>query len=318
MFRLFHVTTALVFLYSCTQPPKEALPENSPNGPFIIVLGVTQDAGYPQTGCYEPHCMRAWNNPELKRKAVSLGLVDPKSKKKWLFEATPDIREQLFELQKVAPDSIYEFAGIFLTHGHMGHYTGLMHIGNESMNARDINVYAMPRMASYLSNDGPWSQLVDYKNIQIQPLEDSTQMTLTDEITVMPFRVPHREEYTEAVGYQVFINEKSVIFIPDIDKWHFWNVDLASEHPNWDYAFLDAAFFQDGELPGRDMSKIKHPYVTESYTYFDEVPADKKSNIYFIHFNHTNPLLVEGSPEQAEVTEKGFNYAFEGQILPLE
>jgi hypothetical protein len=43
---------------------------------FIQVLGIAQDAGYPQTSCYQPHCMRAWENPELRRKASSIAVVD--------------------------------------------------------------------------------------------------------------------------------------------------------------------------------------------------------------------------------------------------
>ena len=25
--------------------------------PYLFILGVAQDAGYPQVGCYQPHCM---------------------------------------------------------------------------------------------------------------------------------------------------------------------------------------------------------------------------------------------------------------------
>ena len=310
----------LFFLIACSQSVKSDLPvqrENNDN-PFIVVLGIAQDAGYPQTGCYQPHCMRAWNDPSLRRKVVSLALVDPVTKKKWLFEATPDIKEQLYELNKIAPDSVYSFDGVFMTHGHMGHYTGLMQLGFESMNVKNLNVYAMPRMHEYLSTSGPWSQLVGFENIILKPIQDSTKIQLTENISVMPFTVPHRDEFTETVGFQIIGPDKSLVFIPDIDKWHLWDVNLAAEHSSWDYAFVDATFYQDGELPGRDMSKVKHPFVSESFKYFDLLPDDKKSGVYFIHFNHTNPLLIDGSDTQKEVTAKGFNYAFEGLMVGLE
>ncbi len=116
-------------------------------------------------------------------------------------------------------------------------------------------------------------------------------------------------------GFQIFASGKSLVFIPNIDKWHMWNVNLAEIHDTWDYAFIDATFFRDGELPGRNMSKIFHPFVTESFEYFESVPAKKKADVHFIHFNHTNPLLIDGSPSQKEVKDKGFNYAYEGQII---
>ena len=93
----------------------------------LVVLGIAQDAGYPQLNCYKPHCMPAWKDTSLKKLASSLGLIDTQNKKKYLFEATPDIREQMYKLHTLAPDSQYTLDGVFLTHAHMGHYTGLIH-----------------------------------------------------------------------------------------------------------------------------------------------------------------------------------------------
>eukprot|EP00957_Ditylum_brightwellii_P156501 11911053-Ditylum_brightwellii.AAC.1 len=64
--------------------------------------------------------------------------------------------------------------GIFLTHAHIGHYTGLMYLGREALGAVDVPVYAMPRMRSFLKNNGPWSQLVSLGNINIQNLEEKS------------------------------------------------------------------------------------------------------------------------------------------------
>ncbi|NNE06696.1 MAG: pyrroloquinoline quinone biosynthesis protein PqqB, partial [Xanthomonadales bacterium] len=192
--------------------------EGSSNGaevdsPFLFVLGVAQDAGYPQAGCYRPHCMPGWNNRDLRRSVVSLGLVDPAGGKKYLFEATPDLPEQLFELEKIAPTDRFELAGVFLTHAHIGHYTGLMYFGHESMGARDVPVYAMPRMREYLGNHGPWSQLVAYQNIRLVHLEADLPADL-GMLKVTPFLVPHRKEYSEPVGFRIDGPNKSALFIP--------------------------------------------------------------------------------------------------------
>ena len=128
--------------------------------PYLYILGVAQDAGYPQAGNYAAHSMPGWNDPGLRRGSASLGLIDPESKKKYMFDATPNFPAQLFDLEKEAPGEHYEFAGIFLTHAHIGHYSGLMFLGHEAMGASQVPVYAMPRMRQYLSTNGPWSQLV--------------------------------------------------------------------------------------------------------------------------------------------------------------
>jgi pyrroloquinoline quinone biosynthesis protein B len=284
---------------------------------FIQVLGIAQDAGYPQTNCYQPHCMRAWHRPELRRNASSIALVSESSKTKYLFDATPDMREQLYDLQQVAPDKDYALDGVFLTHGHIGHYTGLMHFGREAVGASGVPVYAMPRMREFLSTNGPWDQLVRLGNIELRGLVDGKAVKPGPGVTITPFTVPHRDEYTETVGYRIDGPDKSAVFIPDIDKWEMWSMDILEIVRSVDYALVDATFFRDGELGGRDMSKIKHPFVSESMALFDSLKEEERARVIFIHMNHTNPLLIDGSPEQAEVERRGFRYAREGMRLDL-
>jgi len=285
--------------------------------PYILVLGVAQDAGYPQTNCYRPHCMRAWQDPALKRLTSSIAVIDGAQGSKYLFDATPDMREQLYRLHLEAPDQSHSLDGVFLTHGHMGHYTGLMHFGREAVGAEKIRVFVMPRMRAYLRDNGPWSQLVTLRNIDLVPIHDGKEVALSENLSVLPLQVPHRDEYTETVGYKIIGPAKSALFIPDIDKWGKWETDIRDLIREVDYALLDGSFFADGELPGRDMSEIPHPYVVESIELFAELPEKDKVKIIFIHFNHTNPLLIDGSYAQKQLTSLGFRFASEGMRLPL-
>ena len=284
--------------------------------PYLYILGVAQDAGYPQTGCYEEHCMPGWENSDLRRSPVSLGLIDPLGNKKYLFEATPDFPAQFYKLEMEAPSGRYELAGVFLTHAHIGHYTGLMFLGHEVMGASGVPVYAMPRMTRYLEENGPWSQLVSFNNIELTPLKNSQAVSF-DSLRVTAFLVPHRDEYSETVGFRIDGPNKSAIFIPDINKWSEWQTDLAELVKTVDYALIDATFFADGELPGRDMSKVPHPFVTESMELLGELPAKDRAKIWFIHMNHTNPLLNPDSAESKSVQSRGFNIAVEGLRLSL-
>jgi len=47
--------------------------------PWLMVLGVAQDGGYPQAGCRRACCAKAWTDPAARRHVVSLALVDPRS-----------------------------------------------------------------------------------------------------------------------------------------------------------------------------------------------------------------------------------------------
>jgi pyrroloquinoline quinone biosynthesis protein B len=302
--------TFLIFLLSLT------LSCSSENNPYIYILGVVQDAGFPQTGCYDSHCLPAWENTELRRGATSIALVDPRSKQKFIFEATPDFPQQFYSLQAEAPDSRYSLEGIFLTHAHIGHYTGLMFLGHEAMGAESVPVYAMPRMHEFLSNNGPWSQLVKFNNIDLILLENE-QIRKFSEFSISPFLVPHRDEYSETVGYRIQGPAKSALFIPDIDKWLDWDINIIELLRTIDYALIDATFFADGELGMRDMSQIPHPFVTESMELFDDLSEVEKNKVWFIHMNHTNPLLDPNSEESKQVLRAGFNIATEGIRLPL-
>ncbi|NQY89433.1 MAG: MBL fold metallo-hydrolase [Colwellia sp.] len=286
------------------------------NDPYLYVLGVVQDAGYPQTACYEKHCMPGWENPLLRRGAASLGLIDPSNNKKYIFEATPNFPDQLYRLEQEAPSSKYTLNGIFLTHAHIGHYAGLMFLGHEAAGASNIPVYAMPRMKKYLAENGPWSQLVKYKNINLMPLQNNEPQIL-GQLEVTPFLVPHRDEYSETVGYLIKGPNKSALFIPDINKWPQWQTKLVDAIKSVDYAFIDATFYDDGELPGRDMSKIPHPFVAETMHELKLIDATEKNKVWFIHLNHTNPLLNPESKESKFVKSQGFNISVEGLKLYL-
>jgi pyrroloquinoline quinone biosynthesis protein B len=178
-------------------------------------------------------------------------------------------------------------------------------------------VYAMPRMKEYLETNGPWSQLVKLQNIQLQPLQNNTEVFLDDQMKVVPLQVPHRDEYSETVGYQIHGPNKKVLFIPDINKWELWERSIVEEVKKVDYAFLDGSFFKNGEIPGRDMSEIPHPFIEESLQLFSELSAEEKAKIYFIHFNHTNPVLQDNSPARLEIQAAGLNMANEGMKVEL-
>jgi pyrroloquinoline quinone biosynthesis protein B len=281
-----------------------------------VVLGVAQDAGYPQAGCFAEHCMAGWRGERDAALPVSLGLFDPADKSHYLFEATPAIGQQLYALHSASGAASLRLDGIFLTHAHMGHYTGLMQLGREAMGASGVAVYAMPRMTKFLETNGPWSQLVQLGNIRLQPLAANTATTI-GRVRVVPLQVPHRDEYSETVGYRIEGPEKTALFIPDIDKWSRWERDIAAEVRRADYAFIDATFFDGNELPGRDMSEIPHPFVVESMQALESLTAAERARVFFIHFNHTNPLLKRNSAALQQVRAAGFGVARRGMRVEL-
>ncbi len=295
-----------------SKPEKEKLPQR-----FLVVLGITQDAGYPQIGCTKECCNAYWTGKEENKNVVCVALVDNTSNQFWLFEATPGITQQLHTLQPYLSTSHYDPAGIFISHAHIGHYAGLMYLGREAMGAHDVPVWAMPRMDSFLRNNAPWSQLVSLHNIRLHSLNADSNVSLNGYLKVTPVKVPHRDEFSETVGFIIESDHKKILFIPDIDKWEKWDRNIIDEIKKVDVAFLDGTFYKNGELPGRNMREIPHPFVEESINKFSSLPESERSKIVFIHFNHTNPLLKKTSPEKDEVVKQGFKVAEEKMVIGL-
>jgi pyrroloquinoline quinone biosynthesis protein B len=248
--------------------------------PHTILLGLAQDGGYPQAGCARPDCEAAWTDQRLRRHVASLGIIDPLSNERWMIDATPDFPEQLRMLSG-------PLNGILLTHAHIGHYLGLAHLGREVMGARRIPVYAMPRMKAFLEKNGPWDQLVRLGNIELRALQDGVEVPLNERITVTPLVVPHRDEYSETVAFIVKMPGRSVLWLPDIDKWEKWSTKIEDVVARVDVAYLDGTFFDESELPGRNLSEIPHPTIRESMARLREHAA----KVRFIHLNQSNPVL---------------------------
>ena len=284
--------------------------------PYLYVLGVAQDAGFPQVGCYAAHCMKGWNDPSERITPTAIAVIDADGGRTYLFEATPQIPQQLFMLHQQAPAHKFLLDGIFITHAHIGHYAGLMYLGREAMGAKKMPVYAMPKMATFLRDNGPWSQLIELENIHLKSLSDDVAESFKN-FSVTPFIVPHRDEYSETVGFTIEGPARTALFIPDINKWSQWDESIVEKVTQVDYALLDATFFDDGELPGRDMSKIPHPFVTETMDLLKDLPAEQRNKVWFIHMNHTNPLLDPNSRETNLVESQGFNIARPGLRLEL-
>ena len=304
MKKLLSILLFVLLIIGCSKPPYK--------DPYIVFLGIAQDGGVPHAGCSKSCCDNRWADPKKHLMVSSLGIVDPNSNEVWMIDATPDFPEQFRVLTE---NNLKKLKGVFLTHAHIGHYTGLMHLGREVMGSKSVPVYAMPKMGKYLRKNGPWSQLIALKNISIKKLKNEKTIELNNRVSLTPFLVPHRDEFSETVGYKIQGPNKSIIFIPDIDKWDKFDKDIVKIVSNNDIAILDGSFYQNGEIPGRDISEIPHPFIIESIDLMKSI--SDISDIFFIHLNHTNPALIENSDAQKQILDSGFNIAEFGKMISL-
>ena len=296
----------IIFLSACKKT--NTIKKNKSNDVVLKVLGTIQDGGIPHMGCNKVCCLKYFKNNTFRVGVSSLGISNLKNETNYLIDATPNINHQLKALIGTSNPS-EKLNGIFLTHAHMGHYSGLLNFGREAMNSKNITLYLMPRFYNFIQDNGPWNQLVKLENVKLKRIYDQEKITLESNLSITPIQVPHRDEYSETVGFLIEGNTKSALYIPDIDKWEKWNNSIVALIKNVDYAFLDGTFYDEKEVNNRDISEIPHPFIIESLKLFNPLDKSEKNKIYFIHLNHTNPLLNSDSSEYNRVIREGFNVA---------
>ena len=274
---------------------------------MVTVLGTLQDGGYPQPGCELTCC----SGIIKKERFVScLSIIDSIKNKFWLIDITPDFREQIQiindKVNRIIPD------GIFITHAHSGHYTGLLELGREVMNTMNLPVYVMPKMKLFLERNDPWKQLIKQGNINLIQMEADLEISLNGELSIYPFLVPHRSEISETIGFKIKGKNSSIIYIPDIDSWEEWEIDIGKLIEDNDILFIDGTFYHEEELKGRDINEIPHPRIKDSMRILEGLDSSNRSKVYFTHLNHTNNALRDYTYEYKNIIDNGFMIATEG------
>jgi pyrroloquinoline quinone biosynthesis protein B len=296
--------------------PEEKKKDVQETDVLVKVLGTAQDGGLPQLGCYCKNCLRARKEPGFSRLISSLGLFDLRERNFFLLDATPDIRVQCHvaheRLGKDKSGTKNFPQAVLITHAHIGHYTGLMFFGYESVSTSDLPVYCSERMGTFLANNGPWSQLVHLKNISLRTLSLERDYSLSPRLSLTPFQVPHRAEYSDTVGFTISGRKRKLLYIPDIQNWKTWKKSILEEVNKVDLALLDGTFYSPEELPGRDLSRIGHPFIKSSLKILGKLTKRGKTKIYFTHLNHSNLALDPEGKARNKIKDEGFRLAEEG------
>lgn len=295
--------------------------EAPPATPYVLVLGTAQDGGLPQIACTCANCRAARADPARRRLVTSLLLVDPRSGKRWLFDATPDLPQQVerarscFHPQGGRRPALFD--GIFLTHAHLGHIAGLLELGREAYASAATTTYASAALSAFLRANGPWSQLLDEHHLELRELVPGEPVALAADLRVTPLLVPHRHEFSDTLAFLIQGPRRALLYLPDIDKWERWETPIESVLARVDVALLDGTFFDADALPGRDLAEIPHPFVIESLARFAPLDALARAKIRFTHLNHSNPLANPASAPAARVRAAGMAIASEGELHAL-
>ena len=92
---------------------------------------------------------------------------------------------------------------------------------------------------------------------------------------------------------------------------------LAEALSSVDVAYLDGTFYGEGEIPGRNMAEIPHPFMVETLALLAPLPPEQRAKVRFIHLNHTNPALDPESEATQNLTRAGVTVVREGERIGL-
>ena len=296
---------------------------HDPSRPYVVALGTAQDGGLPQIGCARECCTAAREDPSRARLVTSLLLVDPRDGRRWLFDATPDIARQVERARGLggpaedAPGRPALFDGIFITHAHLGHVVGLLQLGREAYGSAPVPLIGTERMAGFLGSNGPWSLLFDGGYARPEVLQPGQTLELAEDLSVTAIQVPHRDEFTDTVAFLIRGPERSVLYLPDIDKWERWDRRLEDVIAGVDVALVDGTFYGPAELPGRDMSQVPHPFIVETLARIAPLPEAERAKVVFTHLNHSNPANDPTSDAAAAVRAAGSSVLDDGDRIRL-
>ena len=287
------------------------------DGVYTVVLGIAQDAGLPHAGCLCPRCAAAQADPLLSEYAAALAIVDARQRPNavWLIDATPDIKFQLNYLAPILgphhamPGRIRQPDGLFLTHAHMGHTAGLVHLGPEGMNVQNLPLYASAGLVRVLRETRLWRPLID--SLDFRPLAADIAIELAAQLFIKPVEVPHRDELGAGTyAFEIRGPGRSLLYVPDIDSWALWPA-AREVVAGVDGVLADASFYSVDELGGRP--PVTHPLVPDTLAFFADLP----SQLYLTHLNHTNRLLDAHDLAREALADQGVSVAHLGQVIVL-
>jgi pyrroloquinoline quinone biosynthesis protein B len=310
--------------FACVPSSRPVPAARPPEGsdPYVVVLGTAQDGGLPHAACTCPRCVDARRDPGRRRRVASIAIVVPSTGRRFLVDATPDLREQLDLLPVVGTHATGKVDrapvdGVLLTHAHIGHYLGLEFFGFEAVHTLGLPVHATPRMAAFLRANAPWSRLVERGEIEIREATPGTAFDLDAGVRVTPFNVPHRDEDSDTVGFAIAGPRHTIVYVPDTDRWDTWSGEARRALDACDVALVDGTFFSAGELPGRDVSSIGHPLIVATMDLLRDRVRAGRLRVLFTHLNHSNHALDPSGAERRAIVDGGFEVAEDGQRLPL-
>jgi pyrroloquinoline quinone biosynthesis protein B len=279
----------------------------------IHILGSAAGGGLPQWNCACVNCVaaRAGKIDPQTQSSIAIAAGAEEFQNWWLINASPDLPRQIETASWLQPrrntSRNTPIAGVFLTNADIDHALGLLLLRQQE---KPLVVYATDETRAALA----WLDrtLARFCGIEWQKISSDFQR-LNGSIAFRAIQLPH------SVAFQ-FLDEGSgrvALVAPTAGEVTH---ELSEASADSEVILFDGTFWSDDELAAvrrgaRSSREMNHlPICGGSLDFLRQSQARRK---IYTHINNTNPILMLGSRERAELDQAGIEVAHDGLEIVL-
>ncbi len=302
---------------------------------YIYVLGSAAGGGFPQWNCNCPNCHGVRTGTIQVKPRTQSSIAVSENGTDWvLLNASPDIRQQLFEFKAAQPARKLRDTGItsvILMDSQLDHTTGLLTLREGC----PMNVWCTEMVHQDLTSGFPvfnmlkhWNGGLQYNQInpkqafKIDGFENLEFVPLIIKSAAPPYS-PHRHDPHDGDNIALIIKDhktqKQLFYAPGLGKIDDQIMQIMHSS---DCVMIDGTLWTDDEMQqtgvgtktGREMGHLYISGEGGSLSYLNQLSTPKK---VLIHINNTNPILNENSSQFAELKANGVEVAYDGMQIEL-
>jgi pyrroloquinoline quinone biosynthesis protein B len=282
----------------------------------VRVLGSAAGGGFPQWNCHCGTCEAARAGVRARARTQSSLAIRGDEGPWFLVNASPDARQQLATLTPEHRDGVRAppIAGVLLTDAEIDHTAGLLllrestapvRVFGEAGVERALRATLLRMLERFCGVD--WETLepgrataLDGSSVEVEPFE-----TGDDEASGFVFR--------DRAGGGV------VTYVPALARL---DDGVVARLAASDLALVDGTFWRDDELAQlgistRSAHDMGHVPLSGPGGTLEALSGLDRPRKALVHINNTNPILLEDSPERAEVVRAGIEVAYDGLEVEL-
>ncbi|MBN6522703.1 pyrroloquinoline quinone biosynthesis protein PqqB [Acinetobacter pittii] len=302
---------------------------------YIYVLGSAAGGGFPQWNCNCPNCHGVRTGTIQAKARTQSSIAVSENGTDWvLLNASPDIRQQLFEFKAAQPARKLRDTGItsvILMDSQLDHTTGLLTLREGC----PMNVWCTEMVHQDLTSGFPVFNMLKYWNgglqyheinpkqaFKIDGFENLEFVPLIIKSAAPPYS-PHRHDPHDGDNIALIIKDhktqKQLFYAPGLGKIDDQIMQIMQSS---DCVMIDGTLWTDDEMQqtgvgtktGREMGHLYISGEGGSLSYLNQLSTPKK---VLIHINNTNPILNENSSQFAELKANGVEVAYDGMQIEL-